>query len=65
MYLEGRRLGLRPLLMGPLLVLTVLLSPFGLLLFLCLRAVAGRRGAVAGTRWTARTTGRSAETPGL
>ncbi|MFD7326033.1 ABA4-like family protein [Streptomyces sp. NPDC059875] len=38
MYREARRLGLSPLLMGPLLVLTILLSPFGLLVFLGLRA---------------------------
>lgn len=38
MYLEGRRLGISPLVMGPLLVLTILLSPFGLLVFLALRA---------------------------
>ncbi|MGW2562219.1 ABA4-like family protein [Streptomyces sp. NPDC001514] len=42
MYLEGRRLGLHPLLMGPLLVLTILLSPIGLLVFLPLRALAGK-----------------------
>ncbi|GGT22420.1 ABA4-like family protein [Streptomyces atratus] len=39
MFLEGRRLGISPLVMGPLLVLTILLSPFGLLVFLVLRAV--------------------------
>ncbi|MFI9250385.1 ABA4-like family protein [Streptomyces sp. NPDC053069] len=38
MYREARRLGMSALLMGPLLVLTILLSPFGLLLFLGLRA---------------------------
>ncbi|MFD9033410.1 ABA4-like family protein [Streptomyces sp. NPDC059567] len=38
MYREARRLGLSPLLMGPLLILTILLSPFGLLIFLVLRA---------------------------
>ncbi|MET9438197.1 ABA4-like family protein [Streptomyces sp. NPDC006551] len=38
MYREARRLGFSPLLMGPLLVLTILLSPVGLLLFLALRA---------------------------
>ncbi|KAF4409327.1 MULTISPECIES: ABA4-like family protein [Streptomyces] len=38
MYREGRRLSVHPLLMGPLLVLTILLSPFGLLLFLAIRA---------------------------
>ncbi|MEU3207418.1 ABA4-like family protein [Streptomyces cyaneofuscatus] len=48
MFLQSRKLGLSPWLMGPLLVFTILLSPFGLLLFLALRAVrqgAGRRGA--------------------
>lgn len=39
MYREARRIGLHPLVTGPLLVLTILLSPFGLLLFLALRAV--------------------------
>ncbi|MBT2442273.1 DUF4281 domain-containing protein [Streptomyces sp. ISL-36] len=38
MYREGRRRGLSPLVMGPLLVLTILLSPVGLLIFLALRA---------------------------
>jgi hypothetical protein len=38
MYREARRLGLSPLLMGPLLILTILLSPFGLLIFLAVRA---------------------------
>ncbi|MCD9900102.1 DUF4281 domain-containing protein [Streptomyces sp. MT29] len=42
MFLESRKLGLSPWLMGPLLVFTILLSPFGLLVFLALRAV--RRG---------------------
>ncbi|CAM5319490.1 ABA4-like family protein [Streptomyces griseomycini] len=37
MYREARRLGISALLMGPLLVLTILLSPFGLLVFLWLR----------------------------
>ncbi|MEU4486095.1 ABA4-like family protein [Streptomyces purpurascens] len=52
MYREGRRLGISALLMGPLLVLTVLLSPFGFLGFLGVRAVRERRGeprAVAGS----------------
>ncbi|MEV8019407.1 ABA4-like family protein [Streptomyces sp. NPDC086554] len=39
MYREARRIGVHPLVTGPLLVLTILLSPFGLLLFLLLRAV--------------------------
>ncbi|GAA3397487.1 ABA4-like family protein [Streptomyces roseoviridis] len=47
MYREGRRLGLSPWLMGPLLVLTVLLSPFALLLFLPIRALRGTRELAA------------------
>ncbi|MGW9045095.1 ABA4-like family protein [Streptomyces lydicus] len=43
MYREARTLRIHPLVMGPLLVLTVLLSPFGVLLFLALRAAARRR----------------------
>ncbi|MDX3375597.1 ABA4-like family protein [Streptomyces sp. ME02-6991-2A] len=39
MFLQSRKLGLSPWLMGPLLVFTILLSPFGLLVFLALRAV--------------------------
>lgn len=38
MYREARALGIHPLVMGPLLVLTVLLSPVGVLLFIGLRA---------------------------
>ncbi|MGP8302974.1 ABA4-like family protein [Streptomyces inhibens] len=38
MYREARALGIHPLVMGPLLVLTVLLSPIGVLLFLGIRA---------------------------
>ncbi|WP_202122791.1 hypothetical protein [Streptomyces sp. BA2] len=40
-------LGIHPLLMGPLLVLTILLSPFGLLLFLLLRAMRASRASRA------------------
>ncbi|MFI0787854.1 ABA4-like family protein [Streptomyces lydicus] len=43
MYREARALRIHPLVMGPLLVLTVLLSPFGVLLFLALRAAVRRR----------------------
>ncbi|MEW2071898.1 ABA4-like family protein [Streptomyces sp. NPDC007346] len=43
MFLQGRKLGFSPWLMGPLLVLAILLSPFGLLAFLALRAT--RRSA--------------------
>ncbi|MFF8291768.1 ABA4-like family protein [Streptomyces sp. NPDC016309] len=42
MFLQARRLGLHPLVTGPLLVLTILLSPVGLLLFLAVRAAARR-----------------------
>jgi hypothetical protein len=45
MYLEARRLRISALLTGPLLVFTILLSPFGLLLFLGLRTVRSRRSA--------------------
>ncbi|MEU4807492.1 ABA4-like family protein [Actinosynnema sp. NPDC023587] len=38
MYREGRRLGLHPLVMGPLLLGTIVLSPFGFALFLVIRA---------------------------
>lgn len=38
MFLEARRLGVSPYVMGPLLVLTVLLSPVGLAVFLLVRA---------------------------
>lgn len=37
MFLEARRLSIHPLVMGPLLVLTILLSPFALPVFLFLR----------------------------
>ncbi|MFD5107447.1 ABA4-like family protein [Streptomyces cinereoruber] len=43
MYREGRRLSVPPLLMGPLLLLTILLSPVALPIFLVVRAL-----------WTAR-----------
>ncbi|MFJ6352235.1 MULTISPECIES: ABA4-like family protein [unclassified Streptomyces] len=39
-YREGRRLGFSPFLMSPLLVLTILLSPIALLVFLPIRATA-------------------------
>ncbi|MEV0675734.1 ABA4-like family protein [Actinosynnema sp. NPDC050436] len=38
MYRESRRVGLHPLLMGPLLLFTIVLSPFGFALFLAVRA---------------------------
>ncbi|MGA4851469.1 ABA4-like family protein [Streptomyces sp. G5(2025)] len=48
MYRESRRLGVHPAVTGPLLVLTILLSPFGLLVFLALRTALTRRRAVSG-----------------
>ncbi|MEU9997344.1 ABA4-like family protein [Streptomyces sp. NPDC050848] len=39
MYREARRLALSPWLMGPLLILTILLSPLALLLFLSIRTI--------------------------
>jgi hypothetical protein len=45
MFLEARRTGLHPLLMGPLLLFTILLSPIGVLVFLAIRAVHTARTA--------------------
>jgi hypothetical protein len=42
-HLESRELGLHPLVEGPILVLTILLSPFALVGFLALRTVLRRR----------------------
>jgi hypothetical protein len=39
MYLEGRRLNVHPLVMAPVLVITILLAPVGLPLFLIVRKV--------------------------
>ncbi|MFI2347347.1 ABA4-like family protein [Streptomyces sp. NPDC019443] len=50
MYFEARRLGIRPLVMSPLLVLTILLSPIALVVFLALRAVKARSAAEARSR---------------
>lgn len=43
-YLDSRERGLRPLMTGPVLVLTIFLAPLGLLAYLPLRAAGGRRG---------------------
>ncbi|MFH8571160.1 ABA4-like family protein [Streptomyces sp. NPDC017993] len=51
MYREARTLGIHPLVMGPLLLLTVVLSPIGVLLFLGLRGglrIRARRRAAHG-----------------
>ncbi|RSS52594.1 ABA4-like family protein [Streptomyces sp. WAC01280] len=45
MYREARRLSLSPFLMAPLLLLTILLSPIALPLFLAIRAWKTRRAA--------------------
>ncbi|MFE5244679.1 MULTISPECIES: ABA4-like family protein [unclassified Streptomyces] len=42
-FLESRRRGVHPLVMGPVLVLTILLSPIGLVVFLVVRAAVGSR----------------------
>jgi ABA4-like protein len=42
-HLESRRLGLHPLVVGPILVLTIFLSPFALVLFLAVRSALERR----------------------
>jgi hypothetical protein len=51
MYLEGRRLDVHPLVMAPVLVITILLAPVGLPLFLIVRKVcdATNRGAAVVT----------------
>ncbi|MGW8763831.1 ABA4-like family protein [Streptomyces sp. NPDC055815] len=43
MYRESRRLSISPFLMAPLLLLTILLSPIGLPLFLLVRAIRTNR----------------------
>jgi hypothetical protein len=42
-HLEARELDLHPLVEGPILVLTILLSPFALVVFLALRSASSRR----------------------
>ncbi|WP_406056812.1 ABA4-like family protein [Streptomyces sp. NBC_01077] len=49
MYREARRLAVPPLLMAPLLLLTILLSPLGLPLFLVVRAVWATRAQRLGS----------------
>ncbi len=51
MYLEGRRLNVSPFVMAPVLVITILLAPVGLPLFLIVRKVcdATNRGAAVVT----------------
>jgi hypothetical protein len=44
MYLDSRERGISPLVMGPLLVLTIMLSPIAVPLYLVLRRVLGRTG---------------------
>ncbi|MFE0590636.1 ABA4-like family protein [Micromonospora echinospora] len=44
-YLDGRERGIHPLVTGPVLALTILLSPVGLLTHLALREVTGRRSS--------------------
>jgi hypothetical protein len=43
MFFEARRLGVTSWLVSPILLLTIFLSPVGLLLFLAVRSVAGAR----------------------
>lgn len=47
MYLDARERGLHPLVMAPVLVLTILLAPLGLLAYLALRAMLPDRRAAA------------------
>ncbi|MDT0615740.1 ABA4-like family protein [Streptomyces lancefieldiae] len=53
MYREARRLRISARVTGPLLVMTVLLSPLAVLVFLGLRAVRLRRSARSGAEWRA------------
>ena len=46
MYLDSRERRVHPLLVGPVLVLTIFFSPFGLLAYLVLRTVATRPASV-------------------
>jgi hypothetical protein len=45
MYLDSRERGVHPLIMAPILVLTILLAPFGLTAYLLTRTVARRQTA--------------------
>jgi Domain of unknown function (DUF4281) len=65
MYLDSRERRVHPLLMAPVLVLTILLSPFGLLSYLAIRAFAWRRvGTESGPNQDSRrTTGRPGGQP--
>jgi hypothetical protein len=45
MYLDSRERGVHPLIMAPILVLTIPLSPFGLTIYLLTRTVARRQTA--------------------
>lgn len=47
MYLDSRERGLHGLLMAPVYVLTILLSPFGLVAYFAIRLLAKRRAAAA------------------
>ncbi|MEV4092035.1 ABA4-like family protein [Streptosporangium saharense] len=49
MYLDSRERGIHPLLMGPLLVFTLLLSPMGLLIHMTVRTVVGAPGNAPAT----------------
>ncbi|MFF2813034.1 ABA4-like family protein [Streptomyces sp. NPDC058000] len=63
MYREARSLGIHPLVMGPLLVLTILLSPVGVLLFLCLRSTVRLRSRRSGPAERTPTAGPGTATP--
>lgn len=43
MYFEARERGIHPLLVGPILLLTIFLSPFGLVAFLAVRGIRAAR----------------------
>jgi hypothetical protein len=53
MYLDARERGIHPLVMAPVLVLTILLAPLGLLVHLGLRALSGVRPVATAAAATA------------
>jgi hypothetical protein len=59
MYRDSRERGIHPLVMGPILVLTILLSPFGLTAYLLVRAaVSGLASRASGPGYAGRPRGR-------
>ncbi len=47
-YLDSRRRGVHPLVMAPVLLLTILLAPLGMLMYLAVRALPWRHASTSG-----------------